>query len=223
MDWDEHLCLFYEETGLVNAETIITYFPGVNEVQRTQLTSLFDIYKEWNDQINVISRKDFANFYERHVLHSLGIAKIISFEPGQSVIDVGTGGGFPGVPLAILFPETQFTLCDSIGKKVKVVNEVSAHLGLSNVHGIHSRSEDIDGKYDAMVSRAVTRFVPFMNMTKHLLKKNNEGVYYLKGGDLNQEISELKDEFPKKLIRLNKLADYFTEAFFETKFVVEVK
>jgi len=208
---------------MVSVDLIFNYFPELSERQKEQMTALFDVYKTWNDQINVISRKDFENVYERHVLHSLGIAKCTSFESGQTVVDVGTGGGFPGIPLAILFPETQFTLCDSIGKKIKVVNEVAEHIGLTNVTGVHCRSEDITEKYDAMVSRAVKRFVPFMHMTKHLLKKDNQGIFYLKGGDLDQEISELKDDFPKRMIRLHSLSKQFSEAFFETKFVVEVR
>jgi len=208
---------------MVSVDKIFEYFPDLNELQRTQMTSLFDIYKEWNDQINVISRKDFENFYERHVLHSLGIAKITSFAQGQSILDVGTGGGFPGIPLAILFPEAHFTLCDSIGKKIKVVKEVAHHIGLNNVTAVHCRSEELTEKYDAILSRAVSRFVPFMHMTKHLLKKNNAGMFYLKGGDLDQEISELKYDFPERIIKLNRLSEHVTEPFFETKCVVEVK
>lgn len=207
---------------MVGADIIVNYFPNLSSAQVGQIERLYTVYKEWNDQINVISRKDFENFYERHVLHSLGIAKLWKVQEGNTVIDVGTGGGFPGVPLAILYPEVQFTLCDSIGKKMKVVKEVCAALNITNVTAIHARSEDIKGQYDIMISRAVSRFPAFMRMTKHLLKMQNAGIYCLKGGDLHEEISELKDDFPKKKISLHKLTDYFKEPFFETKFVVKV-
>lgn len=207
---------------MVSVDLVYSYFPELSSKQKTQFAALYDIFLEWNLQINVISRKDFENFYERHVLHSLAIAKHLEFVNSDSIIDVGTGGGFPGIPLAILFPETKFTLCDSIGKKIKVVNEVAEHIGITNVRGIHSRSEDLSDKFDALVSRAVTRFSPFMQMTKHLLKKDHKGIYYLKGGDLNQEISELKDDYPKSQIKLHSISTYFREPFFDTKFVVEV-
>ena len=216
------ICLFNKKEGMVGAEIIFNQFTDLTKTQKDQIAQLFEVYQEWNNQINVISRKDFENFYERHVLHSLGIAKLWKVEDGQTVIDIGTGGGFPGVPLAILYPEVQFTLCDSIGKKMKVVNEVCTALNLTNVTAIHARSEDIKGTYDIMISRAVSRFPAFIRMTKHLLKKQNAGIYYLKGGDLNEEISELKDEFPKKKISLYKLSDHFKEPFFDTKYVVKV-
>ena len=201
---------------------IFKYFNQLNERQQQQFKQLYKLYEEWNSQINVVSRKHFENFIEQHVLHSLAIAKTVTFLPNQRIIDVGTGGGFPGIPLAILFPETYFTLCDSIGKKIKVVTAVAEALELSNVEAVNARSEQINDKYDAMVSRAVTRFTPFMQMTKHLLKTESMGIFYLKGGDLDEEISELKNEYPKKNIILHPIKNMFEEEFFETKYVVEV-
>lgn len=212
------LCFFYKEERMV----VFDYFKDLSKEQKEQFSKLYEVYEDWNSKINVVSRKHFENFEVQHVLHSLAIAKVVSFLPGQKVIDVGTGGGFPGIPLAILFPETHFTLCDSIKKKMKVVNEVVEYLGLKNVESIHARSEDIKNKYDALVSRAVTRFEPFMHMTKHLLKPNAMGIYYLKGGDLEEELSELKSSFPKKEIHQFAISKEFKEDYFETKFVVEV-
>lgn len=204
-------------------DRLIHYFPNLSEKQISQFESLIDLYQEWNDKINVISRKDMDNFYERHVLHSLGIAKTISFEPGSDVLDVGTGGGFPGIPLAVLFPETQFHLVDSIGKKIKVVVEVSSALGLTNVKATHSRAEDIHDSYDFVVSRAVTRLVRFYPWIKPNFKKSSghnvkNGLLYLKGGDLEEELRESG----LKNISTHNLSDYFSEGFFETKKVVYV-
>jgi 16S rRNA (guanine527-N7)-methyltransferase len=201
---------------------VFNYFKELSEQQMNQFAELYAIYKEWNAKINVVSRKNFENFEVHHVLHSLAIAKVVDFLPNQHVIDVGTGGGFPGIPLAILFPDTKFTLCDSIRKKIKVVDEVVKHLQLENVATIHARSEAVHLKFDALVSRAVTRFEPFMHMTKHLLKPNAMGMYYLKGGDLAEELSELKATFPKKQIHQHPIKKEFNEEFFETKYVVEV-
>ena len=154
-------------------DLILKYFPELTNSQIDQFTKLEELYKHWNEQINVISRKDTENFYERHVLHSLGIVKVMSFKDGSEILDIGTGGGFPGIPLAILFPNCKFTLVDSIGKKIKVVNEVSQALGLKNVTGIHSRAEKIPGKFDFIVSRAVTAMPAFINWVNKKFKKEN--------------------------------------------------
>ncbi len=203
-------------------KTIEKYFPDLSDLQRKQLTDLEELYKFWNEQINVISRKDTENFYERHVLHSMGIAKIMSFKDGTAILDIGTGGGFPGIPLAILFPNCHFTLIDSVGKKIKVVNEVAESLGLTNVIGIHGRAESLKEKFDFVVSRAVTAMPAFLYWTrgKFNKKSNNtlpNGILYLKGGDLKEELKSLKQKH--KVIPLNK---YFNEEFFETKKVVYV-
>jgi 16S rRNA (guanine527-N7)-methyltransferase len=205
-------------------ESILKYFPNLSEKQIKQFSALKDLYQHWNEQINVISRKDIDNFYERHVLHSLAIAKVISFEPGTTLLDVGTGGGFPGVPLAILFPECKFHLVDSIGKKIKVVNEVSIALGLTNLTSEHRRAEEIKGSFDFVISRAVTRlnrFIPWIN-TKFKSKNNNtirNGILYLKGGDLHEELNEAKLKYKPTLY---KIPDFFEGEFFETKQVVYV-
>jgi len=203
-------------------EVIFHYFPDLSENQKTQFVKLFDLYKEWNDKINVISRKDIDNLYINHVLHSLGIAKVTSFKPGAKILDVGTGGGFPGIPLAILFPETQFHLVDSIGKKITVVNNVAAGLGLTNVKGEQIRAEQIKGEYDFIVSRAVTRIKEFYGWINRKVKKDSRhtlynGILYLKGGDLDEELAALKRPYS-----LYSLSDYFQEEFFETKKVVYV-
>ena len=204
-------------------ELIFSYFPDLTEQQREQFTRLKPLYEEWNAMINVISRKDMDTFYERHVLHSLGIAKIMSFEPGASVLDIGTGGGFPGIPLAILFPDTQFHLVDSIGKKIKVVNEVAKALNLKNVRATHARAEDINEQFDFVVSRAVTAMPAFLPWTKGKFLRRNlhtlpNGILYLKGGDLTEELSTVKQPY-----KIHPLKDYFPEEFFETKAVVYVK
>ena len=203
----------------MSVQIIFDNFPELNEKQKEQFTQLEKIYSHWNAQINVISRKDTENFYERHVLHSLGIAKVISFEPNTSVLDIGTGGGFPGIPLAILFPETTFTLVDSIGKKIKVVNEVALAIGLKNVTGIHTRAEELKDSFDFILSRAVAAMPVFLTWTKGKIKKEghnplSNGILYLKGGDLSQELSEIKG------CTLFPLKTYFKEDFFETKKVV---
>lgn len=196
------------------------YFPEITSEQEKQFELLMPLYKEWNDKINVISRKDIDELYERHVLHSLGIAKVISFTPGTNILDVGTGGGFPGIPLAILFPDCNFHLVDSIGKKIKVVNEVANALGLKNVSATHSRVEQINEKFDFIVSRAVTQFPEFITWVRQKVKKeqNNalpNGILYLKGGDLSEELKSFINK-----IKLYNLSNYFQSDFFETKKVV---
>jgi len=205
----------------VTSSIIQKYFPNLNPNQIKQFDQLYGLYQNWNSQINVISRKDIDLLYERHILHSLGIAKVCEFLPNQSVLDVGTGGGFPGIPLAILFPETKFLLVDSIGKKIKVVNEVSSAIGLKNLKAIHSRAEQVDEKFDFIVSRAVTQLKDFYPWIKGKFEKHSNsdlsnGVLYLKGGDLKQELEDSQI----KSIKLFPLTDYFDEEFFETKYVV---
>ncbi|WP_316747250.1 16S rRNA (guanine(527)-N(7))-methyltransferase RsmG [Pedobacter gandavensis] len=206
----------------IRSTLIQEYFKDLTEEQIAQFDQLYDLYSFWNAQINVISRKDIEELYVRHILHSLGIAKFCTFKPGTKVLDVGTGGGFPGIPLAILFPETEFHLVDSIGKKIKVVTEVAAGLGLKNVKASHLRAEQVTDKYDFVVSRAVTRLIDFYPWVQGKFNKDSKnaianGILYLKGGDLAEEIKEsrLKAE-------LYPLADYFKEDFFETKFVVYI-
>ena len=203
-------------------DLILKYFPELNANQIEKLSLLEALYVEWNSKINVISRKDMAHFYEHHVLHSLGIAKVLSFKTGSQVMDVGTGGGFPGIPLAILFPETQFLLVDSIGKKIKVVKEVASSVGISNVEAVQSRAEDIKQKFDFIVSRAVTVLPDFVRWIDKNIKKEDinsleNGILYLKGGDLIQELAPIK-----KKHQVFNLSDYFEEPFFETKKVVHV-
>ncbi len=207
----------------MTSDLIVKYFPDLTAQQLQQFNRLPQLYEHWNNQINVISRKDIDQLFERHVLHSLGIAKVISFLPGEKVLDVGTGGGFPGIPLAILFPETQFYLVDSIGKKIKVVNEVAAALGLTNVKAFHQRAEEINEKFDFVISRAVTRLKEFYPWVKGKFNKQSKnilpnGILYLKGGDLNEEIAE-----SGLAVQQFYLKDYFEEEFFETKQVVYVK
>lgn len=200
-------------------DLILKYFPDLTENQIRQFSLLRDLYEDWNLKINVVSRKDVEELYLRHVLHSLGIAKVISFLPGTKVLDVGTGGGFPGIPLAILFPEIQFTLVDSIGKKIKVVDEVVAGLGLKNVEAINKRVEDLKGQFDFIISRAVAQMETFVYWTKGKINPRSKntlpnGILYLKGGDLTEELAN----FPKAV--LYDLSTYFEEDFFETKKVV---
>lgn len=206
-----------------NVSLIYDHFPNLTDKQKQQFADLFDLYQHWNAQINVISRKDTEHFYERHVLHSLGIAKVQAFLPGSMVLDVGTGGGFPGIPLAILFPETKFTLCDSIGKKIKVVKEVAEALGLENVKTVNDRVENILVSYDFIISRAVTRMPDFLKWVKHKNKSKSQhelknGILYLKGGDLTEEMAQVKNK-----VQYFQLHDYFPTEFFETKMVVFVE
>ncbi len=204
--------------------TIIrTYFPELTNLQLQQLDSLHALYSEWNSKINVISRKDMDFFFERHVLHSLAISKVISFQDGTSILDVGTGGGFPGIPLSILFPKCHFCLLDSIGKKIKVVREVSNSLNLTNVRAVHSRVENIDDDFEFVVSRAVTSMPQFLTWIEPRFSSSQKnslpnGVLYLKGGDLSKEMSQVKQTHQSF-----NLSNFFEEPFFETKKVVYVQ
>lgn len=203
-------------------ELILNYFPSLTQQQKAHFQQLEGLYSDWNQQINVISRKDMEYFYERHVLHSLGIARFINFTPHTKIIDVGTGGGFPGIPLAIMFPEVKFTLIDSIGKKIKVVNAVIQHLGLKNATAIQIRAENFKGQFDFIVSRAVTTLPKFVAQTKHLVSKEQKnaianGILYLKGGDLSEELQPFKNR-----VSVEELTDVFKEPFFETKKVVHL-
>lgn len=200
-------------------DRILKYFPNLSNKQKDQFAQLGPLYAEWNERINVISRKDIEALYLRHVLHSLGIAKVQPFLPGSRVLDIGTGGGFPGIPLAILFPETEFVLVDSIGKKIKVVSEVARGLGLENVEAVHGRAEKQKSQFDFVVSRAVTNMSDFVKWTRNKFSKESRhplanGILYLKGGDLQEELKP----FPKA--RIYPLSEYFIEDFFETKKVV---
>ncbi|WP_313111435.1 16S rRNA (guanine(527)-N(7))-methyltransferase RsmG [Aequorivita sediminis] len=200
-------------------ELILKYFPQLTDIQKNQLEQLQKLYQDWNLKINVVSRKDIDELYLRHVLHSLGIAKIQTFLPGSKILDVGTGGGFPGIPLAILYPDVQFHLVDSIGKKIKVVDEVVDGLQLKNVKTTNARVEIISGNYDFIVSRAVAQmetFVHWINgkIAKKSLHDRKNGILYLKGGDLTEELKVYKNA------EIYPLEDYFEEDFFETKSVV---
>lgn len=208
-------------------ELITKYFPNLSATQIEQFAQLQGLYSEWNDKINVISRKDIEQLYERHVLHSLGIAKVAQFADGTKLLDVGTGGGFPGIPLAIMFPQCQFTLVDSIGKKIKVVQEVSNAVGLTNLTAHHQRAEETKGTFDFVISRAVTRLTPFYGWIKHKIAKESKnnlpnGVLYLKGGDLDDELNEFIKANPKALLKIHQLKTFFSEEFFDTKAVVQV-
>jgi len=202
-------------------ELILKYFPELTDIQKSQFEKLQELYEDWNLKINVVSRKDIEELYLRHVLHSLGIAKIQEFLPGANILDVGTGGGFPGIPLAILFPEVNFHLVDSIGKKIKVVEEVVAGLQLENVKTTNARVETVSGKYDFIVSRAVAQMETFVHWVNNKIAKKNlherkNGILYLKGGDLVDELKvyQTATVFP--------LSDFFKEEFFETKSVVHL-
>ncbi len=206
----------------MSVEIIYKYFPNLSQKQIAQIEKLKDVYTEWNSKINVISRKDIDSIYIHHILHSLAIAKFIQFEKGTKIIDVGTGGGFPGVPLAILFPDCEFTLCDSIAKKLKVVDAVCSELNINNVTTLWGRVESSKENYDYVVSRAVTELKNFMPWVKDRYKK---GIIYLKGGDLEQE---LKDAITECKLNENKLkgvniSDFYDEDFFETKKIIFIQ
>ena len=202
-------------------EKLLTYFTDLNDLQQQQLQQLHSLYANWNQKINVISRKDIDALYERHVLHALGIAKVLSFAPNARILDVGTGGGFPGIPLAILFPETDFYLVDSIQKKIGVVNKVAAAVGLKNVQATHQRAEQVKGKFDFVVSRAVTQMPRFVEWVQNKISSTQQhdlanGILALKGGDLTEELRA----YPKAI--RYPLADYFQEEFFATKYVIHL-
>lgn len=207
---------------MITSEIIYKYFPDLSDSQKSQIERLFALYEEWNAKINVISRKDIEQLYERHVLHSLAVAKFTSFAPNSKILDVGTGGGFPGIPLAILFPECHFHLVDSIGKKITVVNEVASALGLSNLTAEHQRMEKVKGKYDFIVSRAVAQTKQLFIWAHQKVSKDqhndlDNGMILLKGGDLTQEMKEFGRRYIEK-----DLSEYFEEAFFETKKIVYI-
>lgn len=202
-------------------EIILKYFLDLSEKQIKQFSKLQELYNEWNSQINVISRKDMENLYLKHVLHSLAIAKVISFADGTKVLDVGTGGGFPGIPLSILFPNVDFLLVDSIGKKIKVVNEVSNSIGLKNLRAEHKRAEQVNGQFDFVVSRAVTKMKIFQQWIRKRIstkQKNtlSNGILYLKGGDLTQELKGIRN------VDVFDISNFFEEEFFATKKVVYI-
>ena len=199
---------------------ISKYFEKLTTEQQNQFETLGSLYEDWNAKINVISRKDIDNLYEHHILHSLGIAKVINFKPGTTIMDLGTGGGFPGIPLAIFFPETKFHLIDSIGKKIRVATEISQSIGLKNVTFAHERAEEEKGKFDYVVSRAVMPLEDLIKLSRKNISKKQQnalpnGIICLKGGELEREITRLKD----RSILWN-LSDYFKEPYFETKKVV---
>lgn len=203
-------------------DIILKYFPDLTEQQRTQFAALKELYEDWNAKINVISRKDIGNLYEHHVLHSLGIAKVIRFKPGTEVMDLGCGGGFPGIPLAILFPEVKFHLVDSIGKKIRVCNEVIAGTGLTNVTTRHCRAEEEKGTFDFVVSRAVMPLADLMKLVRKNIRKEQRnalpnGLICLKGGELEHETMPVRNR-----VMLTDLKEFFTEEFFDTKKVVYV-
>ena len=212
--------LFLQDTKVrMKAEIVFEYFPNLSENQKRQFVLLEELYRDWNVKINVVSRKDIDELYIRHVLHSLGIAKIQTFKPGSEILDVGTGGGFPGIPLAILCPEVKFTLVDSIGKKIKVVEEVVEGLQLQNVSPVNCRVEELKGQYDFIVSRAVAAMPTFVHWVKGKIKKESvherrNGILYLKGGDLEEELKAYKTA------QIFDLTHFFVEDFFETKKVV---
>jgi 16S rRNA (guanine527-N7)-methyltransferase len=214
---------FRKKTDKMRSEVISSYFPTLSIRQQEQFGRLGELYGEWNSKINVISRKDIDLLYVHHVLHSLAIAKVVSLQASARVMDVGTGGGFPGIPLAIMFPNTDFYLIDSIGKKIKVVQEVAAALGLKNVRAEQVRAEQVKEKFDFIVSRAVTAFPDFVKLIQNRIKSESihptpNGLLYLKGGDFEEEIEPFKDS-----IEIFPIAHFFQEAFFETKKVVYLK
>lgn len=222
MDTTEQTSSLPSTGGETGVELLLKYFPDLTEEQRKQFAALYELYIDWNSKINVISRKDIENLYEHHVLHSLGIARIIRFRAGSSVMDLGTGGGFPGIPLAILFPDTKFHLVDSIGKKVKVATEIANAIGLKNVTTRHCRAEEEKQLFDFVVSRAVMPLTDLLKIIRKNIKKEQHnalpnGLICLKGGELEREVMPVKHQ-----TLMYDLKDYFEEEFFETKKVVYV-
>lgn len=203
-------------------EEILKYFPDITERQKEQFAALYDLYKDWNEKINVISRKDIENLYLHHVLHSLAIAKSVSFRPGTRVLDFGTGGGFPGIPLAIMFPETEFRMIDGTGKKIRVVNEVATAIGLENIEALHLRGEEEKGKYDFVVSRAVMPLPDLMKIVKKNFSKEGHnslpnGLLCLKGGNVEGEMRPYR-----KIAEAVEITNWFEEDWFKDKFVIYV-
>lgn len=204
-------------------DCILKYFPNLTDRQIDCYARLKTLYTDWNDKINVISRKDIDNLYVNHILHSLSIARVVNFIDGTRILDVGTGGGFPGIPLAIMFPDCQFKLVDSIGKKITVVNAVAEALGLKNVEGVHTRVEQVPDKFDFVVSRAVTRFDAFYNMTRKCVTSGGKnsianGILYLKGGDFSDELIKIT-----RKTNVYNISDFFDEPFFETKKIIHLE
>ena len=212
--------MFTEPLVQSEFDQILSYFPHLSDQQQDQLARLYPLYHEWNARINVISRKDIDHLYLHHVLHSLAIAKVVNFHPGTDVLDIGTGGGFPGIPLAILFPKTQFYLVDSIGKKIKIVQAVSEELSLKNVRSDHMRAEKVKGRYDFVVSRAVAHLKMLYNWSRNKVKTKSQhdlynGLLALKGGNLTEEVKEVQLNYASYPIN-----DFFSEAYFKEKFVL---
>lgn len=207
----------------MDSSIIKKYFPHLNEAQLSQYEQLRPLYQEWNSKINLISRKDMDCFYEHHVLHSLTIAKYFDLLPGMKVMDIGTGGGFPGIPLAIMYPQTSFLLVDSIGKKIKVVQDVKEKLGLDNVTAVQERAEKINDKFDVITSRAVTQLPDFVKWCNNKLRITNDieagGVLYLKGGDIKEELDSVPKNWKRKKINISK---WFSEPYFEEKYVIHL-
>ena len=199
------------------------YFPNLNDTQLSQYEQLAPLYEDWNSKINLISRKDMENFYEHHVLHSLAIAKYFDLLPGMKVMDIGTGGGFPGIPLAIMYPQTRFLLVDSIGKKIKVVQDVKEKLGLENVTAVNDRAENIKEKFDVIASRAVTQLPDFVKWCNGKLRITNDieagGILYLKGGDIEEELRSVPKNWKRKTTAISK---WFEEPYFEEKYVIQL-